>query len=131
MRVTQSLEQTQFLSAIGALESGINQTQSQMSSGLSFTTASQNPTAAGSVNNYNQALAQSQQYGINATSAQTNLSTEANAMSQVQTQLQSLRTLALEANNGGLSATDLSGIATQASQIQKSLLALANTQNGN
>src|ERR1700733_10481017 len=131
MRVTQSLEQTQFLSAIGALESGINQTQSQMSSGLSFTTASQNPTAAGSVNNYNQALAQSQQYGTNATSAQTNLNTEDNAMSQVQTQLQALRTLALEANSGTLTDTNLSAIATQAVQIQNSLLALANTQNGN
>src|SRR3984885_13733867 len=131
MRVTQSLEQTQFLSAIGALESGINQTQNQMSSGLQFTTASQNPTAAGSVNNYNQALAQSQQYGTNATSAQTNLNTEDNAMSQVQTQLQALRTLALEANSGTLTDTNLTAIAAQAVQIQNSLLALANTQNGN
>jgi flagellar hook-associated protein 3 FlgL len=131
MRVTQGLEQTQFLAAINALESGINQTQNQMSSSLSFTTASQNPTAAGSVNNYNQALAQSQQYGTNATSAQTNLSTEDNAMSQVQTQLQALRNLALEANSGILTNSNLSSIATQAVQIQNSLLSLANTTNGN
>jgi flagellar hook-associated protein 3 FlgL len=131
MRVTQSLEQTQFLAAIGSLESGINQTQNQMSSGLSFTTASENPTAAGSVNNYNQALAQSQQYGTNATSAQTNLNTEDNALSQVQTQLQSLRDLALEANSGILTNSNLSAIATQAVQIQNSLLSLANTTNGN
>jgi flagellar hook-associated protein 3 FlgL len=131
MRVTQSLEQTQFLAAINSLESGINQTSNQMSSGLSFTTASQNPTAAGSVNNYNQALAQSQQYGTNATSAQTNLSTEDNALSQVQTQLQSLRDLALEANSGILTNSNLSAIATQAVQIQNGLLALANTTNGN
>jgi flagellar hook-associated protein 3 FlgL len=131
MRVTQSLEQTQFLAAINSLESGINQTSNQMSSGLSFSTASQNPTAAGSVNNYNQALAQSQQYGTNASSAQTNLSTEDNAMSQVQTQLQSLRDLALEANSGVLTNSNLSAIATQAVQIQNSLLSLANTTNGN
>jgi flagellar hook-associated protein 3 FlgL len=131
MRVTQSLEQTQFLAAINSLESGINQTQNGMSSGLSFTTASQNPTAAGSVNNYNQALAQSQQYATNATSAQTNLSTEDNAMSQVQTQLQALRNLALEANSGILTNSNLSAIATQAVQIQNSLLSLANTTNGN
>ena len=131
MRVTQSLEQTQFLAAINSLESGINQTQNGMSSGLSFTTASQNPTAAGSVNNYNQALAQSQQYGTNATSAQTNLSTEDNAMSQVQTQLQALRNLALEANSGILTSSNLSAIATQAVQIQNSILSLANTTNGN
>src|SRR5271155_636036 len=131
MRVTQSLEQTQFLAAIGSLESGINQTQNQMSSGLSFTTASENPTAAGSVNNYNQALAQSQQYGTNATSAQTNLNTEDNALSQVQTQLQTLRNLALEANSGVLTNSNLNAIAAQAVQIQNSLLSLANTTNGN
>jgi flagellar hook-associated protein 3 FlgL len=131
MRITQGLNQTQFLASISALESGINQTQNQMSSSLQFTTASQNPTAAGSVNNYNQALAQSRQYGTNATSAQTNLSTEDNALSQVQTQLQALRTLALEANSGTLTNSNRSAIATQAVQIQNSLLALANTQNGN
>jgi flagellar hook-associated protein 3 FlgL len=131
MRITEGLNQTQFLTAINALESGINQTQNQMSTGLQFTTASQNPTAAGSVNNYTQALAQSQQYVTNATSAQTNLSTEDNALSQVQTQLQALRTLALQANSGTLSNSNLSAIATQAVQIQNSLLSLANTQNGN
>jgi flagellar hook-associated protein 3 FlgL len=131
MRVTESLIQTQFLTSISALESGISQTQNQMSSGVQFTTASQNPTAAGSVNNYDQALAQSQQYGTNASSAQTNLSTEDNAMSQVQTQLQALRTLALEANSGTLTNSNLSAIATQAAAIQNSLLSLANTQNGN
>src|ERR1700735_5207039 len=131
MRVTQSLEQTQFLAAISSLESGINQTQNQMSSGLSFTTASENPTAAGSVNNSNQALAQSQQYGTNATSAQTNLNTEDNPLSQVQSQLQSLRDLAREANSGILTNSNLSAIATQAVQIQNSLVSLANTTNGN
>jgi flagellar hook-associated protein 3 FlgL len=131
LRVTQSLNQSQFLAAVNALETSINQSQNQMSSGLQFTTASQNPTAAGSVNNYSQALAQSQQYATNAGSAQTNLNTEDNALSQVQSQLQSLRDLALEANSGTLSNTDRTAIATQAVQIQNSLLSLANTQNGN
>jgi flagellar hook-associated protein 3 FlgL len=131
VRVTQNLDQTQFLAALQSLESGINQTQNQMSSGKQFTTASQNPTAAGAVNNYTQALAQSQQYATNASSAQTNLNTEDNALTQLQNQLQSLRDLALEAGNGALSNTDRSAIATQAVQIQNSLLSLANTTNGN
>jgi len=87
MRVTQSLNQTQFLTAISSLESNLAQTQNQISSNLSFTTASQNPTAAGAANNYNQALAQSQQYTTNANSAQTNLNTEDQALSQVQNYL--------------------------------------------
>lgn len=131
MRITESLTQSQFLAALGTLQDNLAKTQNQLSSNLSFTTASQNPTAAGNVNAYDQALSQSQQFTTNANSAQTNLSTEDNALSQVQTQLQSLRNLALQANNGGLSNADLSSIATQASQIQSSLVSLANTQNGN
>src|ERR1700676_27949 len=131
MRVTQDLNQTQFLAGITPLQSNINQSSNQMSSVLVFTTASQKPTAAGSVNNYKQALAQSQQYGTNASSAQTNLNIEDSALSQVQTQLQALRTLALEANSGTLTNANRSAIATQAVHIQNSLLALANTQNGN
>src|SRR5450631_821399 len=131
MRVTDSLNQSQFLAAITLLQSNLNQTSNEMSSGQQFTTASQNPTAAGSVNNYKQALAQSQQYGTNASSAQTNLNVEDSALSQVQTQLQALRTLALEANSGTLTNSNLSAIASQAVQIQNSLLSLANTTNGN
>lgn len=131
MRVTQNSNQTLFLTAIATLESNLSQTQNQITTNKSFTTASQNPTAAGAVNNYNQALAQSQQYDTNANSAQTRLSTEDNTLSQVQTQLQSLRDLALEANNSTLSSQDRTAIATQATQIQNSLVALANTQDGN
>jgi flagellar hook-associated protein 3 FlgL len=131
MRVTQGNGQAQFLTAINALESSIAQSQSNISSNQSFTTASQNPVAAGSVNNYTQALAQSQQFTTNSNSAQTNLNVEDNALSQVQTQLNSLRSLALEATNGTLSQSDRSAIATQAVQIQNSILSLANTQNGN
>ena len=81
MRVTQALNQAQFLAEIHTLESNLSQTQSQITSNQSFTTASQNPTAAGSVNKYNQALAQSQQYVTNSNSAQTRLSTEDSTLS--------------------------------------------------
>jgi flagellar hook-associated protein 3 FlgL len=131
MRVTQASEQTQFLSTLETLESNISQTQNQISSGLAFTSPSENPEAAGAVVNYDQALAQSQQYSTNANSAKTELTTEDSVMSQVQTQLQSLRDLALEANSGTASTQNLSSIATQAQAIQNSLLSLANTQDGN
>jgi flagellar hook-associated protein 3 FlgL len=131
MRVTQSLEQSQFVSAINQLESNISTTQNQLSSGLSFTTAAQNPVAAGLVTDYNQALTQSQQFVTNSNSAQTSLNTEDSALTQMQTSLQSLRDLALEANNSSESPQDLSAIATQATQIQNTLLSIGNTQDGN
>ncbi len=130
MRVTEATGQQQFLNAINSLESSIATTQDEISSGESFTTASQNPVAAGTVNTYDQALAQSQQYAANGLSAQTDLNTESSALTQVTNELQSLRDLALEANSGTLQSGDRSALATQAVQIQNSLLALANTQNG-
>jgi flagellar hook-associated protein 3 FlgL len=131
MRVTQSLNQAQFLAALTQLQSNLSRTQNQISTNLAFTTPSQNPVAAGSVNNYDQALAQSQQYDSNASSAQTRLSTEDTALAQFQTELQTLRGLALQANNGSVSSEGRTAIASQAAQIQNSLLALGNTQDGN
>jgi len=131
MRVTQGMEQTQFLTALNGLESNLAQTQNEVSTGLAFTTPAQDPSAAGTVDNLNQVLAQSQQYTANANSAQTSLNTEDNALTQLEDQLQSLHSLALEANSGTQSSQDLSAIATQVSQIQNSLLSIANTQDGN
>jgi flagellar hook-associated protein 3 FlgL len=125
------MEQTQFLSQLDALESNISITQNQISSGLAFTSPAQDPAAAGQVDDYNQVLAQSQQYTANANAAQTGLNTEDTALSQVTSQLQSLRDLALEAGSGTESTQNLGAIATQAQQIQQSLLSLANTQDGN
>ena len=130
MRITQGMEQTQFLTSLNQLESSITSTQNSISTGLSFTTASQNPIAAGLVSGYNQVLAQSQQFTANGQSAQGSLNIEDNALSQVQTQLQSLRDLALEANNASQSGANLGAIATQIQQIQQSLLSIANTQDG-
>jgi flagellar hook-associated protein 3 FlgL len=131
MRITQNLNQTQFLTALDGLESSLSQTQNQISSGKAFTSPSQNPIAAGTVNNYNQTLSQSNQYSANGNSAHTSLQTEGTALTQLQNQLQSLRSLALEANSGTQTGEDLNAIAQQATQIQNSLLSVANTQDGN
>jgi flagellar hook-associated protein 3 FlgL len=130
MRVTQSSNQSQFLAAVDALQTNLAQTQNQISTNLSFSTPSQNPVAAGAVDGYNQALAQSTQFDSNANTAQTRLGTEDSALSQVQSALQSLRDLALQANSGTVSSADRIGIAAQATQIQASLVSLANTQDG-
>jgi len=130
MRITQGMEQSQFLSALNQLESSLATTQNGISTGLSFTTASQNPVGAGLVSGYNQVLAESQQFTSNGQSAQGSLNIEDNALTQVQSQLQSLRDLALEANNATESGANLNAIATQVQQIQQSLLSVANTQDG-
>jgi flagellar hook-associated protein 3 FlgL len=130
MRITTGAEQSQFLAAIDQLEASISQTQQQLSSGQAFTTAAQNPVAAGLVSNYDQVLAQSQQYTANGDSAQSSLNTEDSALTQVQSALQSLRDLAVQANAGSVNQQNLGALATEAGQIQQTLLSLANTQDG-
>ncbi len=130
MRITQASEQTQFLTALDTLQTDLSNTQNQLSTGLQYTLPSQAPAAAGQVDNFQAVLSQSQQYTTNANAAQTGLNTEDTALTQVTTQLQSLRDLALQANSGTASNQNLSAIASQAQQLQQSLLALANTQDG-
>ena len=131
MRITQSFSQAQFLASLNTLQANVAQTQNQLSTGQAFSVPADNPAAAGTVVIYNQALAQSQQYTANANSAQTGLNIEGNALSQLQSQLTSLRDLALQANSGIVSSQNLNAIATQAQQLQGSILSLANTQDGN
>jgi flagellar hook-associated protein 3 FlgL len=130
MRITQGLEQSQFLASLDSLESTMATTQNGITTGLAFTTPSQDPAAAGSVNALDQVLAQSQQFSTNATSANSGLETESNALGQLQTQLQSVYSLAVEANSGTQSASDLSAIAAQVTAIQSTMLSIANTQDG-
>jgi len=54
MRVTEASTQTQFLANLDSLESNISQTQNQISTGLSYTLPSQDPAAAGQVDNFQQ-----------------------------------------------------------------------------
>jgi hypothetical protein len=118
MRVTQASQQTQFLANLTTLESNISTTENEMSSGDAYTTPSQDPAAAGQVDNYQQVLAQSKQFTSNANSVESSLNTEDTALTNVTQQLQSLRDLALQAASGTESNQNLSSIATQAQQIQ-------------
>lgn len=131
MRITNGIIQSQFLAAVNQMQTNLAQTQNQIALGQSFTTPSQDPVAAGTVNNYNLALAQSQQFDRNANVAQNRLGLEDNALSQYQSALQSIRDLALQANNSSQTDQNRSAIAAQVQQIRDTLLSIANSQDGN
>ncbi len=131
MRITNSYMQSQFLAAVAQMQSNLARTQNQISLGQRFTTPSQDPVAAGNVNGYSLALAQSQQFDRNANVAQNRLGLEDNALSQFQSALQSIRDLALQANNSPMSDQDRASIAVQVQQLRDTLLSIANSQDGN
>ena len=119
--------QTNALAQMEALETELTQTQEELSTGSDLPNAAANPTAMSQVNELNMTLAASQQYVSNGTAATSNLDLEQSALTTATNTLQSVRDLAVEANNSSLSATDLQDIATQLEQLQQSLLGAANS----
>jgi|SRR5580658_4670961 flagellar hook-associated protein 3 FlgL len=119
--------QTNALAEMEALETAMTQTQTELSTGSKLPNAAADPAATEQVNQLNMTLAASQQYVSNGTAATANLQLEQSALTSATNALQSARDLAVEANNGALSATDRQDIATQLQQLQNALLGAANS----
>jgi flagellar hook-associated protein 3 FlgL len=119
--------ETNALAQMESLETELNQTQSELSTGLSLQNAADNPSAMAQVNDLNEQLSASQQYVSNGNAATANLDLEQSALTSATNALQSARDLAVEGNNASLSLTDRQDLATQLEQLQQSLLSAANS----
>ncbi|HTW37457.1 MAG TPA: flagellar hook-associated protein FlgL [Steroidobacteraceae bacterium] len=123
--------QNNALADIQALETGISTTQNQLSTGLQLQNAADNPVAMSEVNQLNQQLSASQQYVSNGSAANTNLQLEEQALTNATNLLQSAQSLATEANDGSLTATDRQDLATQLQQQLAQLVSIANSTDSN
>ncbi len=131
MRITNQTTRDQFLTAVNQLQAKLSDNQNRIALGQSFTSPSQDPIAAGNVNRFNLALAQSEQYTRNGNAASNRLGYEDDALSQLQSALTRIRDLALQANNSTQSDENHAAIAKEVQQIRDSILSIANTQDGN
>jgi flagellar hook-associated protein 3 FlgL len=121
--------ETNALAQMEALETALDQTQSELSTGLQLQNAADNPAAMAQVNELNEQLSASQQYVSNGNAGTSNLQLEQSALTSATNALQSARDLAVEANNASLTLTDRQDLATQLEQLQQTLLGAANSQN--
>jgi len=119
--------QTNALAEMEALQTALTQTQTELSSGSKLPNAAANPAAMAQVNQLRVTLAASQQYVSNGTAASANLQLEQSALTSATNTLQSVRDLAVQANNSALSLTERQDIATQLEQLQQALLGAANS----
>jgi flagellar hook-associated protein 3 FlgL len=122
--------QTTAVAQMDALETALSQTQSQLSTGKQLQSAADNPTAMTQVNELDMQLAASQQQVNNGSTVTSSLQLEQNALTSATTALQSARDLAIEGNNSDLSVTDRQALVAQLQQLQQTLLASANSQDG-
>jgi len=120
--------ETSALAQMESLETALNQTQSELSTGLQLQNAADNPSAMAQVNQLNEELSASQQYVTNGNAASANLQLEQSALTSATNALQSARDLAVEGNNPSMGITDRQDLAAQLQQLQQTLLAAGNSQ---
>lgn len=131
MRLSTSWMYQQSLSTMLSQQSALAATQNQVDTGNRINVASDDPAGAGQVVSLNHVIAANAQYSSTIDTASTRLNTEASTLSTVNSVLDSARTLALQAVNGTLSASDRGSVASQLSQLRDQLLQLANTTDSN
>lgn len=128
MRISTSQMYSLSLSGMQDMQSQIANSQNQISSGKSIINASDNPIGAVQSQALTRQLSQYSQYQTNNTMATTSLSLEQTALTSVNSTLQSIRDLVVQANNGTMNATDRQTISLQITQDIQNLQQLANSQ---
>lgn len=106
------------------------QTQQQITTGRRILTAADDPVAAARALDISQADAMNTQFATNRDSARHNLSLTETTLQGVTTLLQDVKTAAVAAGNGSLTATDRASIATELSGRLQELVSLANSTDG-
>jgi flagellar hook-associated protein 3 FlgL len=128
MRIATTTFQNDAVAQMDALEAAMAKTQQQLSTGSKVQNAADDPTGTVQVNQMSVEISASTQYVTNGNTAQTNLQLEEQALSDASNVMQNANSLAVEANNSALTASQRQNIATELQQDLQSLVSIANRQ---
>ena len=131
MRVSTYGSYERGLSAMQQLQSALDRTQRQISSGRRLLTPSDDPIASSRSIELRERLARLEQFDRNSNIAKNRLQNEEAALSSVNDVLQRVRELALQANNSTQSNESRQLIATEMRQRLEQLVDTANAKDGN
>ncbi|MGH9103899.1 MAG: flagellin [Acidimicrobiales bacterium] len=129
-RITPSVLDTQVITGLQGDERIISQLAQQMATGNNISRPSDDPVGAVQTLSIQAALARAQQYQANAGDGLTRLGLSNSTLSSAMSQLQKIRTLVVSVANSVTDSTGLTPVATQVSQLESSLVAMANTTFG-
>ena len=116
---------------ISNLQTELNKTQMQLSTGEKFSKASDDPIAAASILKLNQAIASTDQYQSNSNLLQNRLSFEESVLDSVGNNLLRVKELTLQANNATQTPETRAMIATELRGTLDALLDAANSKTAN
>jgi flagellar hook-associated protein 3 FlgL len=130
MRVSTLGSYERGLSAMQQLQSALDRTQRQISSGKRILTPSDDPISSSRALELREKLARLEQFDRNSNIAENRLQNEESALSSVNNLLQRVRELALQANNSTQSNESRQLIATEMRQRLDELVDIANAKDG-
>src|SRR5690606_30592796 len=131
MRISTSGAFQQGLSMMLKLQSALDHTQKQITSGRKNLTPADDPFAAARALNLRESMSRLEQFDRNATMATNRLGYEESALTSMGNVLQRVRELALQANNATQSDESRHLIAVELRQHVDALVELANQKDGN
>jgi flagellar hook-associated protein 3 FlgL len=129
MRISSIQAFNNGVSGIGRNYSSVIRTQEQISSGKRILTPADDPVASVRLLQLEQQQALLGQYKDNLTAAKNSLTQEETTLNSVNTVLQRIRELAVQAGGGALSAQDRKSIAKELGEREGELLNLMNSRN--
>lgn len=130
MRISTAGMHLQSLQAMMQRQTELARTSEQMSSGVKFSRAGQDPAGATAAQQLDHALASLEQFKSSASHAQRRLEMQETALSDSGDQLGRARDLVVRANTPTLSDQDRKLIAVEIREIRSQLLDIANRQDG-
>ncbi len=130
-RISSNMMFDQSISLMLAKQSKLSHLEQQLATGKKIVTAKDDPVASGSAVGMDRILAELDQLGSNASTAQNRLGLQENALAQAGSLLQRMSDLTVQANNAALSADDRKTISAELKSLKEQMLALANTADGN
>jgi flagellar hook-associated protein 3 FlgL len=131
MRISSSWGQQTAISSILNQESQLQQTQTEVSTGIKTLRPTDGPSATVSINNLTQSISQTQQYQTNNDAATQAVSMENASLQNASGILNQMNALCISGMNGNNNASDKASIAAQIQSLNLQLVSVANTQNVN
>lgn len=126
MRISTHQMQQYALTSLLDRQTELSKTQQQVATGRKFLSPADDPPGAVAALEFTQQLESIEQYQRNIDLASSSLSVEDSALTSIQSQLQRVRELAVQAGNGAMNAEGRTALAYEVRQLQESVLALAN-----
>lgn len=130
MRISTQGQFNSSLANILQQQAAVAKAQDQVSTGVKFSTAGENPAGMAQVMALEQARVEHAQFGGNVTTLRQRLGAEENALASSGEVMNRVRDLAVQANTATLSTENRQQIASELGQLKSQLIDLANSSDG-